>query len=104
MTERKRTDIDAEFQRQVELRTQIITTCRTQWTCQEWIDDARQIMDAEGGASTLLLDGHVLALLAHATGVEERVDEGYRAGFAAGRADFRKAAVAAIDSLMIGPP
>lgn len=43
---------------------------RTGWTRQQWVDDARTLMDHPDGAITSLVNGHVLALIEEADALD----------------------------------
>lgn len=49
--------------RQLQQRTRSQHIDRTNWTRQQWIDDARALMEHIDGAITSLVNGHVMALL-----------------------------------------
>lgn len=85
------------------LRNKVLVRDRKGWTRQEWVDDAREVMEHQHGSVEALLDGHVRALFSFAEEVEEQVALAYREGFHEGRRDMRDAAVRAIDELMDGP-
>lgn len=51
------------LQRQLEQRVESQHVDRTGWTRQQWIDDARALMNHPDGAITSLVNGHVMALL-----------------------------------------
>lgn len=100
MTDNQMADLTAHV---VRLRRDILAKERSGWTRQEWVDDARAIMDDLHGSVACLLNGHVLALFSLASDVEDQVAASYAEGYEAGRADFRVTAIHAIDELMDYP-
>ena len=56
--------------RQIEQQFKAQRVCRTGWTRQQWVDDARTLMDHIDGAVTSLVNGHVLALLDEAAALD----------------------------------
>jgi hypothetical protein len=54
------------MRRQAAQREKSLAVDRTGWTRQQWIDDARALMEDIDGASTSLVNGHVMALLEEA--------------------------------------
>lgn len=79
---------DGPLGQQYKLRQSVLNRDRTGWTRQEWIDDARQIMDDLYGSVESLLNGHILALLSTVSTVEDQVAAGYAEGYEAGRCDY----------------
>lgn len=51
------------FIRQLEEHNKSMYVDRTDWTRQQWIDDADELMNHPDGAITSLCNGHVMALL-----------------------------------------
>lgn len=49
--------------RQMDARARSMQVDRKGWTRQQWVDDARRLMDEVDGAVTSLVNGHVMALL-----------------------------------------
>ncbi len=56
-------DMSAAYRRMFNLSTEVRMTERQGWTRQQWIDDARKIMNHLDGSVSSLLNGHVLAML-----------------------------------------
>ena len=54
------------YHRQMEQRRQSFLVDRTGWSRQQWIEDARALMNDPDGAITSLVNGHVMALLEEA--------------------------------------
>lgn len=57
-------DLVAAVRRNIEAADTAARVDRTGWTRQQWIDDARALMDDGDGSVMCLVNGHVLALLA----------------------------------------
>jgi hypothetical protein len=59
-------DMGAAYRRMADLADQTQQTNRQGWTDDQWVQDARQIMDHPDGSTFSLLNGHILALLREA--------------------------------------
>ena len=64
-------DMTRAFIRQLEEYNKSVYIDRTGWTRQQWINDARELMNHPDGAITSLVNGHVMALLDEAQEVGE---------------------------------
>jgi hypothetical protein len=56
-------EMAAAIRRQMDACARSMEVDRRDWTRQQWIDDARRLMDEIDGAVTSLVNGHVMALL-----------------------------------------
>lgn len=89
--ERKKADART---RQFDAMRRSLAVDRRGWTRQQWIDDARALMDDPDGAVTSLVNGHVMAMLDE---VDERAAAHAGVALAAGDAQTREQALAAAE-------
>lgn len=61
-------EMTAAIKRQLDQREESIAVDRRGWTTDEWVKDARNLMNHPDGAITSLVNGHIVALL-------ERIDQ-----------------------------
>lgn len=63
MSDSKQVEMAQAIRRQLDQRDLSMQVDRTGWTDQQWIDDARTLMNHPDGAITALKNGHVTAML-----------------------------------------